>query len=127
MCNIFVDSIFPFCYIIGYFDDIYNDQNAIASNKTKVNDFSVSITRTKEDACIDCGTKFKWNELKIMHLVSKDVNQNDETATGHANWYHVACFVLKRSEIGWLQCGDRLPGFKRLLAVNRDIIRTEIP
>lgn len=56
-----------------------------------------------------------------------NVSKNDMLQTGKAEWYHVACFVRLRSEIGWLCCGDSLPGFKRLSNDDKEMIQNQIP
>lgn len=60
-----------------------------------------------------------------------DENNNhhpdDEVQSGQAYWYHVACFLRLRPEIGWLRCGDALPGFNRLFNLDQAKIKYQIP
>lgn len=65
--------------------------------------------------------------MRVVHASKSDQNQGDKAESGQANWYHVACFVRRRSDIGWLHPGDALPGFKRLSAADKEMIQKEIP
>lgn len=98
---------------------------------TKMCDFMISyVVRFTTDKCTDCHTRFNRNDMRIMrsfHSAEADENQNFEIGSGQANWYHVACFVRERSQIGWLYCGNLLPGFKHLEPKDRKIIRNQIP
>lgn len=96
----------------------------------KVLDFAISYAPATRDSCIVCRRRFNKNQLRIMRFVHEakaDNNQNDELSSGRANWYHLACFVRQRSEIGWLCSGDSLPGFKRLDPKDREMIQNHIP
>lgn len=102
---------------------------ARAMDMAKVQDFSISYTKNTRDCqCDDCGRRMKKNEMRIMSVVqATDKNQNDETSSGQAIWYHLDCFVRQRSKIGWLLSGDSLPGFKRLDSKDKEIIQNKIP
>lgn len=63
----------------------------------------------------------------MRFIPDTNASQNDELQSGQAYWYHVPCFVRLRTEIGWLRCGDMLPGFKRLSANDKEMIENQIP
>lgn len=46
---------------------------------------------------------------------------------GKATWFHVICFVGRRNELGWLQSGESLPGFKRLSEEDKEMVKSHIP
>lgn len=46
---------------------------------------------------------------------------------GKAVWYHVICFAGARSELGWVQSADALPGFKRLSEEDKEMVKNQIP
>lgn len=106
------------------------DQKEEAMDKNKLRDFMISYSDVTRDSCIGCRGRFKKKDLRIMrvvHAARSDKNQNDECESGIANWYHVACFVRQRSEIGWLCSGSLLPGFKRLSSEHKEMIEKQIP
>lgn len=88
----------------------------------------ISYADVTRDLCVDCRKRFKKNGLRIMRVTqTADENQNDEFKSGEANWYHVPCFVRQRLEIGWVCAGSSLPGFKRLLDKDKEVIENQIP
>lgn len=100
------------------------------ADETKLCDFMISYAHGARDACTDCRKRFKRTDMRIMRVVNTakaDKNQNGVLESGRANWYHVECFVRQRLEIGWLCCGDQLPGFRRLSAEDKEIIQNQIP
>lgn len=100
----------------------------MAIDRSIVPDFSIEYSKSARDSCKGCEQQFKMGELRIMKFVpDPNVNQNDVLQTGQANWYHVACFMRLRSEIGWLRSGDSLPGFKRLTGDDKEMIINQIP
>ena len=122
----FLFLVHIYLYKIGI-GDIESDDAAAEAN---VQDFSVNYAPATRDNCIDCHRRFDQNELRIMRVVQtvkSDKNKIDGLKSGQANWYHVACFVRQRSDIGWLRSGDSLPGFKRLLAKDKKLIQNQIP
>lgn len=126
--------MFQLFSLITGIDD--NDHGAIAMARVmdmaKVHDFSIDYAKTTRDcSCIECGRRFTKNAMRIMRVAhatnqSSDQNQNNKTHLGQAIWYHVDCFVLRRSEICWLCSGDSLPGFKRLNPKDKEIIQNKI-
>lgn len=42
-------------------------------------------------------------------------------------WHHLACFAKLRSELGYLECADKLPGFKSLEEKDRKEAISQIP
>lgn len=83
---------------------------------------------SRVESCIGCHTRIESNELRIkrkVEAVESDENQNQTSR--QVNWYHVACFVRLRTDIGWLPSGDSLPGFSRLSDNDKLIIQMRIP
>lgn len=114
-------------YIAGT-SDTESESEATAADKTLVPNFSIEYTKVDRDSCNDCGQYFKRGELRIMRFVP-DMNDNeyDDMQSGEAHWYHVACFVRLRSDIGWLCCGGLLPGFTKLSIGDQELVKSQIP
>lgn len=100
----------------------------LKSESPKLCDFNVETTKAVHDSCNGCRQKFVIPEVRIMHVVYK-TDLTDETFLfgGLATWYHVICFARSRSELGWLESGENLPGFKRLLDKDKEIVKKHIP
>lgn len=94
----------------------------------KSSDFSVECVRIERDSCAACEQKFLFPDIRIMHVVySTDLTVENFSFGGKAMWYHVPCFARSRSQIGWLQSGEMLPGFKRLSEGDKDMVKKLIP
>lgn len=46
---------------------------------------------------------------------------------GQAIWHHVECFAQLRSELGWFETAEKLPGFKSLSKDEQQEARKHIP
>lgn len=46
---------------------------------------------------------------------------------GQASWHHVDCFAQLRSELGWYESGDKLPGFKTLDKDDQAAVKKSLP
>lgn len=46
---------------------------------------------------------------------------------GQAIWHHVDCFAKMRSELGWYETAEKLPGFKRLSKEDQEKVIEQIP
>lgn len=87
--------------------------------------FYIEFTRRGHVPCSKCKQKIRKGELRIMNVVH-DENQNT-SFDGKAKWYHTLCFAGSRTEFGWLQSAESMPGFKRLSNVNQELLKNQIP
>ncbi|XP_055300035.1 poly [ADP-ribose] polymerase-like [Sitodiplosis mosellana] len=87
--------------------------------------FCIEFTRRGQVSCAKCQNKIKKGEIRIMNVVH-DENQNT-AFDGKAVWYHTLCFARSRSELGWLQSGESMPGFKRLSELDKETVKRQIP
>lgn len=117
--DFFVDCLF--LSILGTLD-IEPD---IEIQTPKVPDFGIEYTKKEQDSCGACQQKIKKDEIRIMNVVY-DAGLNT-AYDGMAMWYHVICFVGRRNELGWLQSGQLLPGFKRLSEEDKEMVKNHIP
>lgn len=91
-------------------------------------DFSIETTKVVRDSCCGCQQAFVVPDVRIMHVVYKtDLTDESCEFVGQATWYHVVCFARSRSELGWLESGESLPGFKRLSNEDKVIVKRHIP
>lgn len=103
-------------------------KRAKKSELPKSSDFSIERVKVERDFCVACKQKFGIAEIRIMHAVfSTDLTVENLSIGGQAMWYHAPCFARSRSQIGWLQSGEMLPGFKRLPEHDKDMVKKQIP
>ncbi|XP_031626910.1 poly [ADP-ribose] polymerase-like [Contarinia nasturtii] len=88
-------------------------------------DFAIEYSRGDYDECIGCQQNIKTKELRIMNVVYD--TKHNTAFDGKANWYHVICFARTRSELGWLQGAESIPGFKRLSIQDKETVMNQIP
>ena len=46
---------------------------------------------------------------------------------GQDKWHHLTCFAKLRSELGYFESGDKLPGFNKLKAKDKDEVKKQLP
>ena len=46
---------------------------------------------------------------------------------GTDHWHHLTCFAQLRSEFGYFECGDKIPGFKSLKKNDQEEVKKTIP
>lgn len=99
------------------------------SELPKSSDFSIECVRMeRDDFCIACKQKFVVSNIRIMHVeYCTDLTVENFSFGGKALWYHVLCFARLRSQIGWLQSAEMLPGFKRLTEHDKEMVKKQIP
>lgn len=105
-----------------------NPAKKIKTDLPKSSDFSIECVKMQRDHCVGCEQKFVLSQIRIMHVVyCTDLTVENFSFGGKANWYHLQCFARLRSQIGWLQSGEMLPGFKRLSEQDKEMVKKQIP
>lgn len=99
------------------------------SEPAKSADFTIECVKIeRDDFCTACKQKFAISSIRIMYVVyCTDLTVENFSFGGKAMWYHVPCFARSRSQIGWLQSGEMLPGFKRLSEQDKEMVKKQIP
>lgn len=90
-----------------------------------LNDFGVEYAKSGRAACAACFIKISKDELRIKKTVyDTEVGMK---FGGQAIWHHVECFAQLRTELGWLESGEFLPGFKVLTKDDKETVKKHIP
>lgn len=90
-----------------------------------IKDFGIEYAKSGRASCAGCYQKIPKDEVRI-----KKVAHDTEIGMkfgGQAVWHHVGCFAQLRSELGWFESADKLPGFKDLSKEDKDITKKQIP
>lgn len=96
--------------------------------KVKLPDFRIEYTRSEGEACTKCKKMIRAPEIRLKNVqYTADLMVENGTHRGSATWYHIPCFVRSRRKLGWLESGEHLPGFKRLLKKDKEIVQEQVP
>lgn len=90
-----------------------------------IKDFGIEYAKTGRAACAGCHLKIPKDEVRI-----KKVLYDTEVGMkfgGQAIWHHVECFAQLRSELGWFESADKLPGYDTLSTDDKEIAVKHIP
>lgn len=90
-----------------------------------INDFGVEYAKSGRAMCAGCEIKIIKDEVRI-----KKIAHDTEIGMkfgGQSIWHHVECFASLRSELGWFETGEKLPGFKSLSKEDRENVKKHIP
>lgn len=96
-----------------------------AATSIALKDFGVEYAASGRATCCGCQIKILKDEIRVKKTVyDTEVGMK---YGGQPLWHHVECFVKLRAELGFFECGDKLPGFKQLKKVDQPIIAKAIP
>lgn len=90
-----------------------------------INDFGVENAKSGRAHCAGCQLKIIKDEVRI-----KKIAHDTEIGMkfgGQAVWHHVECFAKLRSELGWFESAEKLPGYKQLSKEDREAVKKQIP
>lgn len=88
-------------------------------------DFGIEYAVSGRAGCAGCHQKIAKDEVRI-----KKVAHDTEVGMkygGQAVWHHVECFAQLRSELGWFESAEKLPGYKQLKADDKQTVKKHIP
>ncbi|XP_053963564.1 poly [ADP-ribose] polymerase [Anastrepha ludens] len=83
-----------------------------ATENSALKDFGIEYAKSGRAACRGCEQKILKDQVRIRKTVyDTEVGMK---YGGQPLWHHVECFAQLRSELGWSEKGDCLPGFQSL-------------
>lgn len=90
-----------------------------------LNDFGIEYAKSGRAACPGCFLKISKDEIRIKKTVyDTEVGMK---FGGQALWHHVECFAQLRTELGWLETAELLPGFNALSKDDQQMVLKHIP
>ncbi|XP_017778505.1 PREDICTED: poly [ADP-ribose] polymerase [Nicrophorus vespilloides] len=96
-----------------------------ASDNGALKDFTLEYSKSSRAMCRGCQQKIMKDEVRIS---KKDFeSEAAKKYNGQDMWHHLTCFAKLRSELGYFECGDKLPGFKSMKKSDQDEVIKEIP
>lgn len=102
-------------------------ENSSASSLSAalLKDFGIEYAKSGRAACAGCEQKIPKDEVRIKKtLYDTEVGMK---FGGQAIWHHVECFAQLRSEVGWFETGEFLPGYKSLSKDDQAIVKKHLP
>lgn len=96
-----------------------------ASKKSALKDYVLEYAKSGRATCRGCELKILKDEIRIS---KKDFESDiGKRYGGQDMWHHLNCFAKLRSELGFFECGDKLPGFKGLKPDDQKEVKKQIP
>lgn len=90
-----------------------------------INDFGIENAKSGRAACAGCQLKIAKDEVRIKKIVHD--TEIGMKFGGQAIWHHVECFAQLRSELGWFETAEKLPGFNTLSKDDKQMVKKHIP
>lgn len=88
-------------------------------------DFVIEYSKSSRATCRGCEQKIMKEEIRIS---KKDFETDvGKRYGGQDMWHHVTCFAKMRSELGYFESGNKLPGFKTLSKADQAEVVKQIP
>ncbi|CAH0546205.1 unnamed protein product [Brassicogethes aeneus] len=95
-----------------------------AAKKNALKDFRIEYSKSSRAVCRGCEQKIMKDEIRIS---KKDFDTDvGKKYGGQDMWHHLACFAKLRSELGYFESADKLPGFQGLNKDDQKDAKTQI-
>lgn len=102
-----------------------DDAGVSKSMAILINDFGIENAKSGRATCAGCHLKISKDEVRIKKtLHDTEVGMK---FGGQAVWHHVECFAQLRSELGWFESAEKLPGFKSLSKDEQQEAKKHVP
>ncbi|XP_004519483.1 poly [ADP-ribose] polymerase [Ceratitis capitata] len=96
-----------------------------SADDSTLKDFGVEYAKSSRSSCRGCEQKILKDQVRIRKT-AYDTEVGMKYG-GQPLWHHVECFAQLRNELGWLQKGDCLPGYKSLKKEDQSDILKFLP
>ncbi|XP_043656906.1 poly [ADP-ribose] polymerase isoform X1 [Drosophila teissieri] len=88
-------------------------------------DFGIEYAKSSRSTCRGCEQKINKDLIRLRKTVyDTEVGMK---YGGQPLWYHLDCFTQLRSELGWFDSGDNVPGFKSLADDDQAEVKNALP
>lgn len=88
------------------------DKEAAKIKKLALKDFTIAYAKSSRSVCKGCEQKILIQEVRVAKKeYDSDVSRQ---VGGIDQWHHLSCFTKLRSELGYYESADKIPGFKGL-------------
>lgn len=100
------------------------DSNLPIDNDNDSNDddddyvFGIERAPHSRSSCFACQTGISAGVVRIKKM---------DRATKLQKWFHLGCFGQRRTELGWMECAEKLAGFEALSKDDQNAAKQHIP
>ncbi|XP_041632333.1 poly [ADP-ribose] polymerase isoform X2 [Drosophila kikkawai] len=111
---------------------IVNEVVCVKPGKKRLNvdsvalkDFGVEYAKSGRSYCRGCEQKICKNQVRVRKTVyDTEVGMK---YGGQPLWHHLECFAQLRTELGWFDSGENIPGFSILKSDHQEEVKNLIP
>ncbi|KAF5303926.1 hypothetical protein FQA39_LY01711 [Lamprigera yunnana] len=101
------------------------DAKSASSKKQALMDFVIEYAKSSRAVCCGCQQKIMKEEVRVS---KKDFESDvGKRYGGQDRWHHLTCFAKLRSELGYFESAEALPGFKALKKSDQATALKEVP
>ncbi|XP_034661708.1 poly [ADP-ribose] polymerase isoform X1 [Drosophila subobscura] len=95
------------------------------AENTALKDFGIEYAKSSRSSCRGCDQKISKDQVRVRKTVyDTEVGMK---YGGQPLWHHLECFAQLRSELGWFDTGENLPGYKSLKAEDKAEVKKVLP
>ncbi|XP_013925201.1 PREDICTED: poly [ADP-ribose] polymerase 1 [Thamnophis sirtalis] len=101
-------------------------QEGGGGSEKSLNDFAAEYAKSNRSTCKGCEQKIEKGQIRI----SKKMVLAEKPQLGMIdNWYHLACFSSRRTDLGFLPTfnASQIQGFAQLKAEDKETLKKQLP
>ncbi|XP_032296678.1 poly [ADP-ribose] polymerase [Drosophila virilis] len=95
------------------------------SEQEALKDFGIEYSKSGRAACRGCELKISKDEVRVFKTVYD--TEIGMKYGGQKVWHHLECFAQMRSDVGWFDTGENLPGYKLLKDEDKELVLKLLP
>lgn len=95
------------------------------AEKGAMKDFGIEYAKSGRANCRGCEQKILKDQIRIKKVVYD--TEVGRKYGGETLWHHVECFAQVRTDLGWLEKGEFLPGFDSLKEEDKSEVKKALP
>ncbi|KAH1010082.1 hypothetical protein HUJ05_004437 [Dendroctonus ponderosae] len=101
------------------------DKEATKAKKLALKDYTIQYAKSSRSVCRGCEQKIMKDDIRV----SKKEHDSDVSRQvgGIDQWHHLTCFAQLRSELGFFESADKIPGFQGLSKEDQTQAKKTIP
>lgn len=95
------------------------------ADSVALKDFGVEYAKSGRSSCRGCEQKICKDQVRLRKTVyDTEVGMK---YGGQPLWHHLECFAQLRTELGWLDSGENIPGYSNLKAEHQAEVKNLLP
>ncbi|XP_043064419.1 poly [ADP-ribose] polymerase isoform X3 [Drosophila ficusphila] len=95
------------------------------AHKAAVKDFGIEYAKSSRSKCRGCEQTITKDQLRLRKTVYD--TEIGMKYGGQPLWHHLDCFAQLRSELGWYDSGENMPGYAILSCEDQKDVKGQLP